>query len=458
VLRTLGDVDSPWMGGDGLNLRVLATTAAVSGAATVLAGLMPALAARRTALAPNLHGTSRSQVPGRRGLTRMLVAAQVALAVAMLVVAGLAARTLIGLEDRELGFEPDNVLTASVTLPDTMTPDAAGRWLEQALGAIRGMPGVLSGGATSRLPFAGSRWNPNRGLEIEGHAAHAREEERPWAIDYVITPQLLESLRVPVIEGRAVSASDAVGAPLVAVVNQAMVRRYWPNGSALGARLRQGDEPAGQWRTVIGVVGDIRNDDADQAPAPYLYVPAAQRPQRTMTFAVRTAGDPAALAPALRAALALVDPDQALYDVQTMRAVWAADLQGTRLLIQVMAALAAIAVGLAGLGVWGVAAHAVGQRTREIGVRIALGATAPQVAAMIARQALVPIAIGVAAGLAAGLGLGQLMRSILFEVTPTDPITLAATLGVLATVAVLATIGPALRAARLDPATALRDD
>jgi putative ABC transport system permease protein len=385
----------------------------------------------------------------------VLVGAQVALAVAMLVVAGLAARSLSALEDRQLGVDIDHVLTASVTLPDSGTAAAAGQWVERALTEIRRLPGLASAGATSRLPFAGGRWNPNRGVEIDGHAAAGAEGT--WAIDYVITPGLLESLRVPVIEGRAFVDADGSSAPLVALVNQTMARRYWPDRSPLGARLRRGDELAGQWRTVVGVVGDIRNDDADQAPSPYLYVPFAQEPQRTMTFTLRTAADPAEATPALRAAIASVDPDQALYDVRSMRAVWEADLQGSRLLIRVMSALAAIAIGLAGLGLWGVAAQSVGQRTREIGVRVALGATAIGVAAMIARQALLPMGLGLIVGLAAGLGLGRLMRSILFEVTATDPVTIAATLGVLFGVGVMATVGPALRAARLDPLTALRD-
>jgi putative ABC transport system permease protein len=455
ILASLGEVDSPWLAGNGLNWRVLGLTAVMSVAAAALAGLMPALAARRTTLVASLQGTSRSHVLGRRQLSRVLVGAQVALAVAMLVVAGLAARSLSALEDRQLGFDIDHVLTASVTLPDSGTAAAAGQWVERALTEIRRLPGLASAGATSRLPFAGGRWNPNRGVEIDGHAAAGAEGT--WAIDYVITPGLLESLRVPVIEGRAFVDADGSSAPLVALVNQTMARRYWPDRSPLGARLRRGDELAGQWRTVVGVVGDIRNDDADQAPSPYLYVPFAQEPQRTMTFTLRTAADPAEATPALRAAIASVDPDQALYDVRSMRAVWEADLQGSRLLIRVMSALAAIAIGLAGLGLWGVAAQSVGQRTREIGVRVALGATAIGVAAMIARQALLPMGLGLIVGLAAGLGLGRLMRSILFEVTATDPVTIAATLGVLFGVGVMATVGPALRAARLDPLTALRD-
>jgi putative ABC transport system permease protein len=202
----------------------------------------------------------------------------------------------------------------------------------------------------------------------------------------------------------------------------------------------------------------VRNDDADQPPLPYLYVPLAQHPQRTMTLAVRTVSDPSRLSSALRGAIASVDADQPLYDVRSMRAVWEADLRGTRILIRVMGALALVALGLAGLGVWGIAAHAVGQRTREIGVRVALGATVTRVGIMIALQGLLPVAAGLALGLAAGLALGRGMRSILFQVSPTDPATVVATLGALGAVALIATVGPAWRAARLDPVTALRMD
>ena len=168
--------------------------------------------------------------------------------------------------------------------------------------------------------------------------------------------------------------------------------------------------------------------------------------------------DPASLGEPLRQAIASFDPDQPLYDVRTMAEVWEADLQGSRLLIRVMSALALIALGLAGLGVWGVAAQSVGQRTREIGVRVALGANASQVGRLIAWQGFLPVAVGLAIGLAAGLGLGRLMRSILFQVTPTDSVTVVGTLMLLAVVGLVATLGPALRAARLDPLVALRTE
>jgi ABC-type antimicrobial peptide transport system permease subunit len=176
-----------------------------------------------------------------------------------------------------------------------------------------------------------------------------------------------------------------------------------------------------------------------------------------MSMVLKTAGNPANTAASLRQVMAAFDPDQALYDVRTMQEVFEADLAQTRMLIQILGAFAAIALGLAGLGVWGVAAQAVGQRTREIGVRVALGATSNQVVRLMALQGFVPIAAGLAVGLAAGLGVARVMRSVLFQVSPNDPPTIAATVCVLAAVGAVATLGPALRAARLDPLAALRE-
>jgi hypothetical protein len=168
----------------------------------------------------------------------------------LLVVAGLTMRSLIEIEELEPGFEMDNVLTAAVTLPESMPAEAAARWTDQVVHRARQLPGVLAAGATSRLPFAGSRWNPNQGLEIEGQVVTDAAEGR-WAVDYVITPGLIEALRVRVVEGRPFSDADGTGTPLVAIVNQAMARRFWPGRTPLGARLRQGDDPPGQWRTVV---------------------------------------------------------------------------------------------------------------------------------------------------------------------------------------------------------------
>jgi predicted permease len=457
VLVSLGDVDSPWVSGGGTNPRVMLLTIVVALVSTIVAGIAPAMNALRTSIVSGLREGSRANVASGRFTTRALVSAQVALAVALLVVAGLATRTLVALQEIDPGFDIDNVLTAAVTLPEGTPLEASAQWAAEASMRSRQLPGVVSAGATSRLPFAGSRWNPNRQLEIEGEAITGADEGR-WAVDYAVTPGLLESLRVPLIAGRAFTEADGAGAPRVAIVSQTMARRFWPNRLPIGARLRQGNEPPGEWRTIVGVVGDIRNDDADQPPVPYLYIPLAQRPQRTVTLAIRTVSDPGALAEPLRRAIAQFDPDQALYDVRTMRAVWEQDLRETRILIQVMGVMALIALGLAGLGVWGVAARSVGQRTREIGVRVALGASAGQIGRLIARQSFTPIAFGLTVGLVAGLALAQLMRNILYQVSPTDPVTVATTLAMLLGVGLAATLGPALRAARLDPNTALRNE
>jgi len=456
LLTTLGAVDSPWIANSGLNIRALMLTLAASIVATCAAGLMPALAARRADVVGGLHAAGRSGGASPRRTTRALVAAQVAISVTLLVMGGLGARTLQALEQLEPGFDMENVLTATISLPDSMPANQAAQWFDQALARGRQIPSVMSAGATSRLPFAGGRWNPNRGLEIEGQTTEGTGGT--WAIDYIVTPGLIETLRVHLVEGRLFTEADGADAPPVAVINEAMARRYWTGRSPIGARLRQGGATQAPWRTVVGVVGDIRNDDADQPPVPYLYVPLAQRPIRTMSLTLRVPDDPTAVAEPLRAAIAEHDPDQALYDVRTMRRLWEMDLSGTRTLIRVMGALAAIALGLAGLGVWGVAAQSVGQRTREIGVRVALGATAGQVGRFIAWQGLVPVALGLGIGSVGGLAMARVMRSILFQVTPTDPVTLATTLGLLAIVGLVATLGPALRAARLDPVVALRTE
>jgi predicted permease len=456
ILASLGEVDSPWIENGGLNVRALLVAAAASLVAAVAAGLAPAVQFGGRATSTELRASGRSTIGMPRRLTRALLAAQVALAVTLLVVAGLATRTLIAVQRLDPGFDLSNLLTATVSHPDSLSPQAAAQWVDEALARLRSLPGVVGAGATSRLPFAGSRWNPNRGLEIEGRPS--LDAAGHWAVDYVVTAGLTETLRVPLLEGRTFSDGDGADAPPVVLVNAAMVRRYWPDRSPLGARLRQGDDPPGTWRTVIGVVGDIRNDDADQPPLPYVYVPLPQRPHRTMTLTVRTAGDPAALAEPLRRAVASFDPDQALYDVRTMQEVWEADLRQTALIVDVMGALALVALGLAGLGLWGVAAHSVGQRTREIGMRVALGARPADIGRLIAVQGLIPVAAGLAVGLAIGLGAAHLMRSILFQVAPTDPVTVSVTVAALGLVGVAATVGPAMRASRLDPIAALRQD
>ena len=289
-------LESAWVDGGALSLRTLAVTAAGACAATLLVGLIPALASRRVNLSGGLHAAGRnaSDRPQQR-TARTLVAAQVTLAVVLLIVAGLLARTVSALQRLDSGFDVSHLLTASIALPATVSEDAAAQWFSGAIERARTIPGVTAVAGASRLPFAGSRFNPNRSLTIEGRATASPREEGAFAIDYVVSPGYFATMKLPLEDRREFATGDDASAPLVAIVSDTLARRYWPGRSPLGGRVRQGDEPPGLWRTVVGVVGDVRNDDADQPPLPYFYLPLAQHPQRAMSIALRTVGEPTAL-------------------------------------------------------------------------------------------------------------------------------------------------------------------
>lgn len=457
VLVAAFPVESPWVTAVGLNLRLLGVTVATALLATVGAGLLPALAAGRGGLLSDVQMTGRATTGSSRRLTRVLVGAQVALAVMLVMIAGLFTRTLDALQRLDPGFDVSHLLTARVALPERTSDAAAIAWFSDAVERATRVPGVTAAAAASRVPFAGSRFNPNRGLVIEGQSAGVGDQA-PFAIDYIVTPGYFAALRLPLVDGRDVAPGDGAGAPLVAVVSETLAKRHWPNRSPVGARLRQGDEPRGVWRTVVGVVADVRNDDADQPPLPYLYLPHAQQASRDLSLVVRTSSDPDAMAPALRQAIAEHDADQPLFDMRSMQAILDADMQGSIVLGQILNVFAIAALGLAGLGIWGVAAQLVAQRTREIGLRVALGATTREVLLMTARLSLPQVAIGAAAGLVMGLGLAQLLRSLLFQVSPADPAAIGRAVVALVTVAAVAVAGPARRAARVDPIVALREE
>jgi putative ABC transport system permease protein len=319
--------------------------------------------------------------------------------------------------------------------------------------------GVVTAGAGLRVPAAGSRYNPNRSVVIQGRTAVPGETQ--FAADLTVTPGYLETLRIPLRRGRSLTSADGAAAPLAVVVSEMMVRRYW-NGrpdAALGARLRLGDEARpDDWRTVVGIVGDVRNDDIESPPLPMVYVPLAQRPSREMTIAIRTNGDPLALVVAARAAVAAVDPEQPVYDVKTMGQILEEDLRQSVILIAILGLFAGVALVLAAVGIYGVVAHAVAQRTHEIGVRMALGAVIGDVLLLVMRQGLTPVAAGLAAGIGVAAGASQLLSSILYGVTPTDPVTYASVVTILAVVALVACIAPARRAAKVDPLLSLRSE
>ena len=462
ALRAAFALDQAFMDRAVVDARVIGFAAAASVIATLCFGLLPALQSARPDVNLALRDGARATGGVRtRRLRAALVSAEVAMAVLFLVVSLLFMRTLTALQRIEPGFDTANLLTLRVSLPEVRyaTDDSVASFFGRVVERARSTRGVVSAGAGLRVPAAGSRWNPNRSVVIEGRPVV--DGETLFAADLTVTPGYLETLRIPLRAGRALRAGDAAGAPLAVVVSEMMVRRYFGGDTAraLGARIRLGDEPSRDaWRTIVGVTGDVRNDDIDAPPLPMVYVPLAQRASREMTIVMRTAGDPLAHAAGGRAAVADVDPDQPVYEIKSMAQILDEDLRQSVVLIGILGVFAAVALVLAALGIYGVVAHAVAQRTREIGVRMALGAALGDVVRLVARQGLTPVAIGLAFGAAAGVAVSQLMTSVLYGVTPTDPVTYAAVAGILAIVSLVACIAPAMRAARIDPLLAIRSE
>jgi putative ABC transport system permease protein len=442
--------------------HVLAFAAFACLLSTALFGLLPALHSAGADVTQTLRAGSRASAGRRaRRVRDLLIGAEVAMAVLFLVVAMLSMRTLAALQRIEPGFDATNILTMRVSLPEARyASDAAvAAFYDGVVDRLRASPGVIAVGAGLRVPAAGSRYNPNRSVVIEGRTAAPGETQ--FAADLPVTPGFLETLRIPLRRGRAILPADGAAAPLTVVVSEMMVRRYWSGmpDAALGARIRLGDEPSPDvWRTVVGIVGDVRNDDIDSPPVPMVYVPLAQRPAREMTIALRTQSDPLASVVVARAAIAAVDPLQPVYDVKTMAQILEEDLRQSVILIAILAVFAGVALALAAIGIYGVVTHAVAQRTHEIGVRMALGAVISDVLVLVMRQGFTPVAAGLALGIGAAMGVSQLLRSILYGVTPTDPVTYASVVTILAAVALVACIAPARRAAKVDPLLSLRSE
>jgi putative ABC transport system permease protein len=439
---------------------VLGFAAAAGVCSTLFFGLLPALQSVRTDVTQSLRDGARATAGFRtRRLRSVLVGTEVATAVLFLVVALLLIRTLQAFSRIEPGFDATHVLTMRISLPAARYGEdaAVAAFYARLTERLRASRGVLTAGAGARVPTAGSRYNPNRSIVIEGRPRTG--DETSFAADLTVTPGYLEALRIPLRAGRALDRGDGREAPLAVVVSETVVRRYFDGSPerALGARLRLGDEPAPDaWRVVVGIVGDVRNDDIDAPPLPMIYVPLAQRPSREMTVVMRTTGDPLEHTQDARAAVSVVDVDQPVYEVRSMEAIVEEDLRTSLVLIAILGVFAAVALALAALGIYGVVAHAVAQRTHEIGVRMALGAAVGDVVALVVRQGFTPVAAGLIAGLAAGFAVSRLMRGMLYGITPNDPVTYAGVVLTLVGAALVACLVPARRAARIDPLRAIR--
>ena len=458
-LVALGPASLPRLQAIGIDLGVLGFTAALSLASGLLFGLIPAFATARpdlfTALRPGGRHTGQKR---RRAARAILVMGEVALALMLLIGAGLLLRSLQRLLAVDPGFEPRRLLTMEVqtTGPRYENEDVVRAFFVRALDAIRAIPGVEQAGWTSQLPLGG---NFDRyGVLIEGKIL-PNPANAPSADRYAVSPGYLEAMRIPLKRGRTITLDDARGRPGIVLINETFAKQDWPGGDALGARIQLGG-PDAPWRTVVGIVGDVRHVSLDERQAPQVYLPEVQwlGADGAMVLAARTRGDPTAMALAVREAIRSVDRELPILHLATMEAVVANTADQRRFAFVLFEGFALVALLLAAAGIYGVLAGNVTARTREIGIRSALGASRGGLLKLVIRQGLALTVAGMTAGIVGALLLTRFLRGLLFGVGAQDPLTFLSVVAVLAVVALAACLAPALRATRVSPLEALRSE
>lgn len=454
LLALHGPERIPFLREVSLDGRVFAFAILISLLTGILFGIAPAFAAFRTHLSQALKngsiaaGESRS----RNRFRGALVVIEVAIAMLLTIGATLTMRTLLRLQATNPGFDADGVLTASVSLPVTKyaKPEQRFDFYGRVLDRVNAMPGVQTASMVSLIPFGGS--NTGRNFLIEGQPP-PRPEDTPVFWRRIIDPHYFGVMRIPLIRGREFSSQDA-GTPRVAIINETMARRYWPDTDPLGKRFGSGP----YWLTVVGIVGDVKFTSLTKAAEPEFYEPYRQASLPDMILTVRTLSDPQRLAPALREAVLEIDPTQPISRIIPM-AQYVSDAVGTpRLSALLLAAFGTTALLLAAVGIYGVISFSVMQRTREIGVRIALGAAGRNVMWAVVGQAVVLASVGIAVGISSALALNSIMQRMLFDITATEPSAYLAVSALLMAIAALAAYVPAQRATRIDPSVALRCD
>jgi putative ABC transport system permease protein len=439
-----------------LDARVLLFTLALSVGTGILCGLVPARQVSTTEINGDLgEGGSRASAGPRAGRTRdVLVASEIAVALVLLVAAGLLLRSFYALSHVDTGIETRNLLTFDLFLSGERAQFQRRQvaFYDDVLRAIGALPGVRSAGAAVTLPIGGDDFAA--GFAVEGRPLPPPGQE-PRAGYQVVTPGYFAAMGIPIVAGRDFRAGDTPEAAPVVMVNQTFARQQWPGEDPIGRRMRIG-RGSGGWMTVVGVAGDIRHLGPATPPRPEFYQPHSQSSFPFMAFVLRTEGAPEALVPSIRSAVMSLDAAQPISGVNTMEQHLSKALSRPRLLSTLVAGFGALALLLALVGIYGVMAYAVAQRTREIAIRTALGASAREVMrTVLARAAWVAVA-GVAGGLVLTLGASRALAGMLFEVTPTDAPTYAAVVVLLAAVALLAAAIPAVRATRIEGARVLR--
>ncbi|HZS07632.1 MAG TPA: ABC transporter permease [Blastocatellia bacterium] len=462
LFRTFGQTDLLRLQEVSLDGRVLGFTMLSALVGGLIFGLAPALESSKTDLNESLKEGGRAATEGdrRRRLRGLLVVAEVALTLVLLIGAGLLLRSFLRLQDVNPGFRPEHLLTAQISLPQARYAEDQKiiAFHQQLLNRLQNLPGVEAAGISMSLP-------PNllqisNPFGIEGRPLQPGQA-RPLAEEMTISPDYFRALGVPLLRGRFFTDADREGAPQVMIINEAMARRYFPNEDPVGRRLQTGDpNPNSPWETIVGVVGNVKYTGLDAEETPTMYVPYTTPGwvswSRTMYLVVRTTGEPLALAPLVRREVQALDRDLPVADLRAMEQVIYQSITEPRFRTLLTGLFAAVALLLATVGIYGVISYVVAERTHEIGIRMALGARGPDVLRLVVGQGMKLALSGVAIGLAASFLLTRLMKGLLFGVSAADPVTFITVALLLAIIALLACWIPARRATRVDPLVALR--
>ena len=471
---TLGLVLAYWatrffisLGGDtiprpdtiGIDAPVLGFTLLLAAVSALLAGLVPALHASSSVVVDSLREGGREGGPVASRRTRSaLVAAEVALAFVLLAGAGILVRTLWSMQHVDRGFDGSHVAVATVSVPATLfagPPEVRG-FYARLLERVRALPGVESAASATGVLLGELA---NSGIySFEGKPLPPEEQRIEYPVE-IVSPGYFETLNIKLARGRTFGDRDDGTAPRAVIVNETLARLGWPGEDPIGRRMRAGDENStAPWMTVVGVIRDVRRADVTKAIRPELYMCALQVVPRTQTIVIRTAGDPAAILPAVRNEVRQLGPQLPLFRVGTLQSQLSDTLNQPRFRAVLLAGFAAIALVLATIGIYGVTAHAVNQRRHEVGVRMALGASAREVLSLILKQHLRPALVGVMVGVAGAIVLARFLESLVYGVGASDPLTFAFMAATLVAVAVIACWIPARRATRVDPLIALRTE
>jgi predicted permease len=459
ALVALSPADIPRLDQTSIDFKVLAFTLGVSLLTGFIFGLVPALQASKPDLNDSLKDGGRGSTGGIRGsrVRSLLVVAEVALSLVLLVGAGLLIRSFMRLQQFDLGFNPDKLLTMRIQLPGTKYREGKQitSFYQQLLQRIENVPGVRSVGAISEIFLTDT---PNStGFTIEGRPAPVGAESIEVPFDSV-SPGYFRVMGIPLLSGREFDDRDVDGSTPAVIINQTFANRFFPGEDPIGKRFVYGQQPApdNPWFTIVGVVGDMRRTGFDRPVRPETFLSEAQATSPTLTIVARTEGDPASFAGALRSEVWAIDKDQSVFNIKTMHETLAEMMSQRRFNMLLLGIFAAVALTLAAVGIYGVISYSVTQRTHEIGIRMALGAGNREVLRLVIGQGMVLVLIGVAAGLVAAVGLTRLMSSLLYGVSATDPLTFAALSLTLTGVALVACFVPARRAMKVDPMIALR--